>query len=90
MVDVVNVCVVYFSACIYFLVIYILLLHFIACECNDQATLCHPESGKCFCTTKGLAGDHCEKCDGVNHYHPDPSIKGSCYCKYFFTNETSC
>lgn len=49
------------------------------CECNEQATLCHPETGKCFCTTKGLAGDRCEKCDATNHYHGDPSNKGSCY-----------
>lgn len=53
------------------------------CECNGQATQCHSETGKCFCTTKGLAGDHCEKCDATNHYHGDPSNKGSCYCKYF-------
>ncbi|KAK9729796.1 Laminin EGF domain [Popillia japonica] len=49
------------------------------CECNGHATQCHPETGKCFCTTKGLAGDHCEKCDHTNHYTGDPSNKGSCY-----------
>lgn len=49
------------------------------CECNGQATQCHSESGKCYCTTKGLAGDHCEKCDATNHYHGDPANKGSCY-----------
>lgn len=48
------------------------------CECNNQASTCHPESGKCYCSTKGLAGDHCEKCDGTNHYHGDPK-QGSCY-----------
>lgn len=48
------------------------------CECNGQATHCHHETAKCFCSTKGLAGDHCEKCDATNHYHGDPS-KGSCY-----------
>lgn len=48
------------------------------CECNNQATNCNPESGKCFCSTKGLAGDHCEKCDATNHYHGDPK-KDSCY-----------
>lgn len=48
------------------------------CECNGQATHCHPETAKCFCSIKGLTGDHCEKCDGTNHYHGDPS-KGSCY-----------
>lgn len=49
------------------------------CECNEKAELCHPETAKCFCSTKGLAGDHCEKCDATNHYHGDPSVGGSCY-----------
>ncbi|XP_026479999.1 attractin-like protein 1 [Ctenocephalides felis] len=49
------------------------------CECNGQASLCNSETGKCYCTTKGLAGDHCEKCDANNHYHEDPNNKGSCY-----------
>lgn len=48
------------------------------CECNGKATFCQSDTGKCFCSTKGLAGDHCEKCDATNHYHGDPS-KGSCY-----------
>lgn len=48
------------------------------CECNGQAQHCNGETGKCYCSTKGLAGDHCEKCDATNHYHGDPS-KGSCY-----------
>lgn len=62
----------------YFLNIIIIVL---ACECNGQASLCNSETGKCYCTTKGLAGDHCEKCDANNHYHEDPNNKGSCYCK---------
>lgn len=48
------------------------------CACNGQAEHCHHETAKCYCSTKGLAGDHCEKCDATNHYHGDPS-KGSCY-----------
>lgn len=55
---------------------------FAACECNDQGTECHPDTGKCYCTTKGIAGDHCERCDTHNNYHGDPTNKGSCYCKY--------
>lgn len=51
------------------------------CHCNGQAKQCHPETGKCYCTTKGLTGDHCDKCDATNHYHPDPTKSGSCYCK---------
>ncbi|XP_069690268.1 attractin-like protein 1 isoform X2 [Periplaneta americana] len=51
----------------------------IPCECNDQGTECHPDTGKCFCTTKGITGDHCERCDTQNHYHGDPTNKGSCF-----------
>ena len=57
-----------------------LLIKISACECNDQATLCNPDSGKCYCTTKGLAGDRCDKCDNTNRYHGDPTNKGFCYC----------
>uniref|UniRef100_A0A1B6D320 CUB domain-containing protein n=1 Tax=Clastoptera arizonana TaxID=38151 RepID=A0A1B6D320_9HEMI len=49
------------------------------CECNDHGTLCDPETGKCFCTTKGIVGDHCERCDTQNHYHGDPTNHGSCF-----------
>lgn len=48
------------------------------CDCRGQATTCQSETGKCFCSTKGLAGDRCEKCDATNHYHGDPT-KGTCY-----------
>uniref|UniRef100_A0A1B0BSW5 CUB domain-containing protein n=1 Tax=Glossina palpalis gambiensis TaxID=67801 RepID=A0A1B0BSW5_9MUSC len=48
------------------------------CECNSQGDVCHPDTGKCYCNTKGIVGDHCEKCDSQNHYHGDP-IKSSCY-----------
>ena len=34
-----------------------------------------PRSGNCYCNTKGVTGDHCEKCDTQNHYFGDP-IKG--------------
>jgi len=48
------------------------------CECNGQGTLCDNKSGNCFCTTKGITGNHCEKCDTQNHYFGDP-IKESCF-----------
>jgi len=48
------------------------------CECNGQGTLCDHRSGNCFCTTKGITGDHCEKCDTQNHYFGDP-INSSCF-----------
>lgn len=55
------------------------------CDCNNQASQCHVETGRCFCTTKGIIGDHCEKCDTQNHYHGDPTAPhGSCFCEYLF------
>jgi len=48
------------------------------CECNGQGTLCDHKTGNCFCNTKGVTGDHCEKCDTQNHYFGDP-ITGSCF-----------
>ncbi|XP_023308777.2 attractin [Lucilia cuprina] len=48
------------------------------CDCNQQGDICHPDTGKCYCNTKGIVGDHCEKCDSQNHYHGDP-ISSTCY-----------
>jgi len=48
------------------------------CECNGQGTQCDHTSGKCICTTKGITGDHCDRCDTQNHYFGDP-IKGGCF-----------
>lgn len=61
--------------------------YILACECNNHGTLCVPETGKCHCTTKGIIGEHCDRCDLQNHYHGDPSNHGSCFCElliYFF------
>uniref|UniRef100_A0A915E013 Laminin EGF-like domain-containing protein n=1 Tax=Ditylenchus dipsaci TaxID=166011 RepID=A0A915E013_9BILA len=33
------------------------------CQCNGQATLCNPETGDCYCSTKGVTGPHCDKCE---------------------------
>lgn len=52
------------------------------CNCNNRADDCNRDSGKCYCTTKGIIGDQCEKCDSTNHYHSDPSNNKSCYCEY--------
>ncbi|XP_060806928.1 attractin-like protein 1 [Amyelois transitella] len=49
------------------------------CECNAQAVACAPDTGRCYCSTKGLAGDRCDKCDNTNHYHADVYNKGACY-----------
>ncbi len=51
------------------------------CKCNGNAARCDHRSGRCHCTTKGIVGDHCEKCDKVNHYYGDP-VKDSCFCAY--------
>lgn len=51
---------------------------FAACQCNGQAKECNHKSGRCHCTTKGIIGEKCERCDIVNHYYGDP-VKGSCY-----------
>lgn len=48
------------------------------CDCSNHGTLCNPETGRCFCTTKGIIGDKCDKCDTTNHYHGDPA-NGSCF-----------
>ncbi|CAH0721263.1 unnamed protein product, partial [Brenthis ino] len=48
------------------------------CECNAQAVSCAADTGRCYCSTKGLAGDRCDKCDNTNHYHADMYNKG-CY-----------
>ena len=53
----------------------------IACECNRQAKTCHNRTGRCYCTTKGIIGDKCDKCDRGNQYYGDP-VKDSCFCKY--------
>ncbi|XP_044007084.1 attractin-like protein 1 isoform X2 [Aphidius gifuensis] len=48
------------------------------CSCNDQGTECTSETGKCYCTTKGIIGDHCERCDISSLYEGDPT-RGSCF-----------
>lgn len=36
------------------------LVVFTACKCNSHANVCHVNTGKCFCTTKGVKGDQCQ------------------------------
>ena len=50
------------------------------CDCNRQAKTCHNRTGRCYCTTKGIIGDKCDKCDRGNQYYGDP-VKDSCFCK---------
>uniref|UniRef100_A0A674PAF1 Attractin like 1 n=1 Tax=Takifugu rubripes TaxID=31033 RepID=A0A674PAF1_TAKRU len=49
-----------------------------ACKCNNHANVCHVNSGKCYCTTKGIKGDHCQLCDSENRYLGNP-LRGTCY-----------
>ena len=49
------------------------------CECNSHGTLCNHKTGVCYCTTKGVTGDHCERCDTQNNYFGDPITEGCFY-----------
>ncbi|KAM7385225.1 hypothetical protein PAMP_001319 [Pampus punctatissimus] len=49
-----------------------------ACKCNSHANVCHINTGKCFCTTKGIKGDQCQLCDSENRYLGNP-LRGTCY-----------
>ncbi|XP_016150491.1 attractin-like protein 1 isoform X1 [Sinocyclocheilus grahami] len=49
-----------------------------ACRCNNHANVCHSNSGKCYCTTKGVKGDQCQLCDSENRYLGNP-LRGTCY-----------
>ena len=53
----------------------------IECDCHRQAKTCQNRTGKCYCTTKGIVGDKCDKCDRANQYYGDP-VKDSCFCKF--------
>ncbi|XP_067858251.1 attractin-like protein 1 isoform X2 [Heptranchias perlo] len=48
------------------------------CKCNGHANACHAQTGKCFCTTKGIKGDQCQLCESDNRYLGNP-LKGTCY-----------
>uniref|UniRef100_A0A8C6T4C4 Attractin-like 1a n=1 Tax=Neogobius melanostomus TaxID=47308 RepID=A0A8C6T4C4_9GOBI len=49
-----------------------------ACNCNNHANVCHANTGKCHCTTKGIRGDQCHLCDSENRYQGNP-LRGTCY-----------
>ncbi|XP_015904894.1 attractin-like protein 1 isoform X2 [Parasteatoda tepidariorum] len=50
------------------------------CFCNNHGDLCHRETGRCYCTTKGINGPHCNRCDESNHYVGNPEEEnGSCF-----------
>ncbi|CAO4387133.1 unnamed protein product [Caenorhabditis nigoni] len=47
------------------------------CDCNRQADMCDPQSGQCYCRTKGVTGDHCDKCE--TKYVGNPRNGTPCY-----------
>ncbi|XP_043911831.1 attractin-like protein 1 [Protopterus annectens] len=49
-----------------------------ACKCNGHANICQAQTGKCYCTTKGIKGDQCQLCDSENRYLGNP-LRGTCY-----------
>ncbi|XP_032621716.1 attractin isoform X1 [Chelonoidis abingdonii] len=49
-----------------------------SCKCNGHASICNTNTGKCFCTTKGIKGDECQLCEVENRYQGNP-LKGTCY-----------
>lgn len=50
----------------------------IECHCNNHSDTCNIQTGRCFCNTKGIIGQHCEKCDETNFYHGNP-IRSTCF-----------
>uniref|UniRef100_A0A669PG09 Attractin n=1 Tax=Phasianus colchicus TaxID=9054 RepID=A0A669PG09_PHACC len=48
------------------------------CKCNGHASVCNTNTGKCFCTTKGIKGEECQLCEVENRYQGNP-LKGTCY-----------
>ena len=50
------------------------------CFCHGHSVFCNRDTGKCHCTTKGIIGQHCDRCDEQNHYFGNPTEEGgSCY-----------
>ncbi|GMR61425.1 hypothetical protein PMAYCL1PPCAC_31620, partial [Pristionchus mayeri] len=47
------------------------------CECVGNADGCDPHSGECYCTTKGVVGKLCDRCD--TKYIGNPESGKPCY-----------
>lgn len=43
--------------------------------------MCNRETGDCYCTTKGVTGKNCSKCEPK--YYGDPENNQLCYCEFF-------
>lgn len=51
-----------------------------ACFCHGHSVFCNRDTGKCHCTTKGITGHNCDRCDETNHYFGNPMEEGgSCF-----------
>lgn len=57
------------------------------CRCNGHAQTCNRENGKCYCSTKGIIGHNCNKCDDKNNYVGDPSSPNNGTCYYNLTTD---
>lgn len=57
------------------------------CRCNGHAQTCNRESGKCYCSTKGIVGHNCNRCDDQNHYVGDPLMPPNGTCYYNLTTD---
>lgn len=49
------------------------------CQCNGHGDNCNPETGQCSCTTKGIIGHNCDKCDERDYVGNPQDLNGSCY-----------
>ncbi|OTF80446.1 hypothetical protein BLA29_001100 [Euroglyphus maynei] len=49
------------------------------CSCNGHGDLCNSETGQCSCTTKGIVGHNCDKCDERDYVGNPQDLNGSCY-----------
>lgn len=54
------------------------------CQCGQQASLCDPRKGGCFCNTKGVIGHKCDQCDSPRYTGRPDLSDGSCFynCSY--------
>nr|XP_027202331.1 attractin-like protein 1 [Dermatophagoides pteronyssinus] len=49
------------------------------CSCNGHGDFCNSETGQCSCTTKGIIGHNCDKCDERDYVGNPQDLNGSCY-----------
>lgn len=57
------------------------------CRCNGHATYCNRETGRCYCSTKGVTGHNCNRCDDQHNYIGDPLSPSNGTCYYNLTTD---